>query len=89
MNLRRSSKVWEQYYHQTLELLKNQQLLQQQVKKFMGNPADLQNRIRSLSAAQVAGGAVVGAEILGFFTIGEIIGRMKLVGYRGPAPAEH
>ena len=26
---------------------------------------------------------VVGAEVLGFFTVGEMIGRMKLVGYRG------
>lgn len=26
---------------------------------------------------------VVGAEVLGFFTVGEMIGRMKLVGYKG------
>ena len=26
---------------------------------------------------------VVGAEVLGFFTVGEMIGRLKLVGYRG------
>lgn len=26
---------------------------------------------------------VVGAEVLGFFTVGEMVGRFKLVGYRG------
>jgi F-type H+-transporting ATPase subunit g len=26
---------------------------------------------------------VVAAELLGFFTIGEMVGRMKIVGYRG------
>ena len=26
---------------------------------------------------------VIGAEVLGFFTVGEMIGRFKLVGYRG------
>lgn len=26
---------------------------------------------------------VIGAELLGFFTVGEILGRFKLVGYRG------
>ena len=27
--------------------------------------------------------AVITAEVLGFFTVGEMIGRMKLVGYHG------
>lgn len=27
--------------------------------------------------------AIVGCEVLGFFTVGEILGRFKLVGYRG------
>jgi hypothetical protein len=36
----------------------------------------------------VAGG-VVAAEVLGFFTVGEMIGRMKLVGYHGEAGAHH
>lgn len=84
-----SVKVWEQYYQKTLELVRNRQLLQQQVSKLVDNSAELTSRIRNLNAAQIAGGAVVGAEILGFFTVGEIIGRMKLVGYRGPAESEH
>jgi len=32
---------------------------------------------------------VVGAEVLGFFTVGEMIGKMKLVGYHGEVHHEH
>ena len=36
-----------------------------------------------MSTQQMVAAGVVGAEVLGFFTVGEMIGRMKLVGYRG------
>ncbi|OLN84373.1 ATP synthase subunit g, mitochondrial [Colletotrichum chlorophyti] len=49
-------------------------------------PSNVASRI---NAASVAAGAVVAAECLGFFTIGEIIGRFKLVGYHGETPAAH
>ncbi|KAF9774716.1 hypothetical protein IL306_007262 [Fusarium sp. DS 682] len=42
-------------------------------------------QVRNIGPAQLAAGGVVAAEVLGFFTIGEIIGRFKLVGYRGEA----
>ncbi|CAK7242608.1 MAG: ATP synthase subunit G atp20 [Sporothrix thermara] len=60
------------------------------------NPAQLyQNSIafvksaRSLTPTQLAAGGVLAAELLGFFTVGEIIGRWKLIGYHGAAPAAH
>ncbi len=53
------------------------------------NPQGVLSSLRSLSRAQVISGAVIGAELLGFFTVGEIIGRMKLVGYRGDDGAAH
>ena len=31
---------------------------------------------------QLASAGVIGAEVLGFFTVGEMIGRFKLVGYK-------
>ena len=34
-------------------------------------------------------GGVVLAELLGFFTIGEMIGRVKIVGYHGDVHHEH
>lgn len=77
-------KVWEQYYTQTLELFKTRTLLLQYASNF-----NLASRLRSLNTAQIAGGAVIGAELIGFFTVGEIIGKMKLVGYRGPVDSHH
>ncbi|KAI9171714.1 ATP synthase subunit [Paramyrothecium foliicola] len=45
--------------------------------------------VRGLSTAQLAAGGVILAECLGFFTVGEMIGRFKLVGYHGETGAHH
>ncbi|SPO02327.1 related to F1F0-ATP synthase subunit G [Cephalotrichum gorgonifer] len=46
--------------------------------------------VRGVSNAQLAAAGVVAAECLGFFTVGEMIGRFKIVGYHGePAAAAH
>ncbi|KAL7270869.1 ATP synthase subunit G atp20 [Rhizina undulata] len=45
--------------------------------------------LRTVTKAQLATAGVLGAEVLGFFTIGEIIGRRKLIGYRGDTAAHH
>ncbi|KAH8152624.1 uncharacterized protein LAJ45_03465 [Morchella importuna] len=47
------------------------------------SPRYLLERLQSISRAQVLAGGVLAAEVIGFFTIGEIIGRRKLIGYRG------
>jgi hypothetical protein len=39
--------------------------------------------LRSVGAKEAAFVGVLTAEVIGFFTVGEIIGRRKLVGYRG------
>jgi F-type H+-transporting ATPase subunit g len=44
---------------------------------------------RNISRTQVAAGGVLLAECLGFFTVGEMIGRFKLIGYHGENPAAH
>ena len=44
---------------------------------------------RNLSRTQVAAGGVLLAECLGFFTVGEMIGRFKLIGYHGETHAAH
>jgi F-type H+-transporting ATPase subunit g len=41
-----------------------------------------------MSSAQWLSVGVVAAEVIGFFTVGEIIGRFKVVGYH-PAPEHH
>lgn len=47
------------------------------------SPDTILSRIRNVNRQQLVAAGVVGAEVLGFFTVGEMIGRMKLVGYRG------
>jgi F-type H+-transporting ATPase subunit g len=47
------------------------------------NPSSIFSSFRNLSAGQLAAGGVIAAETLGFFTVGEMIGRMKLIGYHG------
>lgn len=50
-------------------------------------PESILSRIRNLDRAQLVSGGVLLAEVLGFFTVGEMIGRMKMVGYRGDTHA--
>ena len=54
------------------------------------SPAATLQKLQGLSRAQWAAGGVLAAELLGFFTVGEIIGRFKLIGYRSaPGAAAH
>ncbi|KAJ5725120.1 mitochondrial ATP synthase g subunit-domain-containing protein [Penicillium malachiteum] len=46
-------------------------------------------RVRNASPKEIALVGVTAAEVIGFFTVGEIIGRMNLVGYRGEAASHH
>ncbi|MCJ1479601.1 ATP synthase subunit G atp20 [Lambiella insularis] len=46
-------------------------------------PEAILSRIRNMNGAQLVSAGVLGAEVLGFFTVGEMIGRLKLVGYKG------
>lgn len=47
------------------------------------------NSIRNVNRQQLAAVGVVGAELLGFFTVGQMIGRFKLVGYHGEPAHGH
>ena len=49
---------------------------------------NLLSRVRNATPKELAFVGVTAAEIIGFFTVGEIVGRMHIVGYRGE-PAHH
>ncbi|OAA61540.1 ATP synthase subunit g [Cordyceps fumosorosea ARSEF 2679] len=53
------------------------------------SPQSIIQQVRGLGAAQLVAGGVVLAECLGFFTVGEMVGRFKLVGYHGEVAAHH
>jgi len=53
------------------------------------NPESLLTRLRNFDTATLASVGVVAAETIGFFSVGEMLGRFKIVGYRSEAPAHH
>lgn len=55
----------------------------------MNNPQGFLTRLRNMDHATLTTVAVVTAETIGFFSIGEIIGRFKIVGYRGGHGEHH
>ncbi|PNS18300.1 ATP synthase subunit g, mitochondrial [Sphaceloma murrayae] len=46
------------------------------------SPESVLSRIRNVDNQQLVSAAIVAAEVIGFFTVGEMIGRLKIVGYR-------
>lgn len=52
-------------------------------------PANVLAQIRNIPSAQWYSMGVIAAEVIGFFSVGEIIGRFKLVGYRSKKDEHH
>ncbi|OJK05011.1 hypothetical protein ASPACDRAFT_74539 [Aspergillus aculeatus ATCC 16872] len=53
-------------------------------------PSNIIARIRNANKKELAFAGVTAAEVIGFFTVGEMIGRMNIIGYRGePEHAGH
>jgi F-type H+-transporting ATPase subunit g len=52
-------------------------------------PEGILSSIRNTNRKQLVSVSVVFAELLGFFTVGTMIGRMKIVGYHGEVHHEH
>jgi F-type H+-transporting ATPase subunit g len=53
------------------------------------NPEAVLSSVRNVNRRQLTVAGIVLAEVLGFFTVGEMIGRMKIVGYHGEPHHEH
>jgi hypothetical protein len=53
------------------------------------NPESALSTVRNVNSQQLTTVAIIFAQVLGFFTVGEMIGRMKLVGYHGEVHHEH
>ncbi|KAK5732775.1 ATP synthase subunit G atp20 [Elasticomyces elasticus] len=61
-----------------------------QAAKVAENPDALMSRLRNFDSGAMASVGVIAAEVLGFFTVGEMLGRFKIIGYRsGEVPAHH
>lgn len=86
-----SVQTMQQYMQPALNALRNPTSLLQRVSSEASNttPQNVLAQLRGMSNAQWASIGIVAAEVIGFFSVGEIIGRFKLVGYRAKEHAEH
>jgi len=83
-NESRSGAAIQQYWQSAFNVLRNPSAAGS------SGPQSWLNQVRNVSTAQLIGAGVVAAEIIGFFTVGEIVGRFKLIGYRSSHPhGEH
>ncbi|KAK9416493.1 hypothetical protein SUNI508_01910 [Seiridium unicorne] len=80
---------WQNAYKQVRNPSALLQSAQQTASKATQQPASLIERVRNVNRTQLAAGGVIAAECLGFFTVGEMIGRFKVVGYHGETAAHH
>jgi len=53
------------------------------------SPEGILSSVRNVNRQQMANIGVVAAEVLGFFTVGTMIGRLKVVGYHGEVHHDH
>ncbi|KAI1501144.1 GroES-like protein [Biscogniauxia marginata] len=85
--------TFQTYFQNAWKSLQNPNELVQRASQVAAKTAQQQSSLlqqaRNINRAQLAAAGVVAAECLGFFTVGEIIGRFKLIGYRGDPGAAH
>ncbi|KAF9728954.1 hypothetical protein PMIN04_011776 [Paraphaeosphaeria minitans] len=75
----------QQYLQPVTNALKNPSSLlnvSKAAESSSAQPVSMLNRVRSTSQQQWLAAGIIAAEVVGFFSVGEIIGRFKLVGYR-------
>lgn len=53
------------------------------------SPQSFLARVRDMDSATLKQVGIVGAEVIGFFSVGEMLGRFKIVGYRSDAAHAH
>lgn len=77
--------TFQSYFQPLINVLKNPAAIKN---LSMPSPQGFLTRVRNANAKEIALFGVTAAEVIGFFTVGEMIGRMNIVGYRGE-PAHH
>jgi F-type H+-transporting ATPase subunit g len=82
----RSINTFQSYYQGALKTARSPSALFQSAQN---QPSAVAQQIRGVSRAQVIATGVILAECLGFFTVGEMIGRFKIIGYHGESASHH
>ena len=79
--------TFQQYFQRLVKSVRNPGQLFSSASN--ATPTSMLQQLRNTDTRQLAAGGVILAELLGFFTVGEMIGRFKVVGYRGETGAHH
>lgn len=82
----RSLSTFQAYFQPLINALRNPSTLKN---INIPNPQELVARLCKADKKTLAFYGVTAAEVLGFFTVGEMIGRRKIVGYRGAPEHAH
>ncbi|OXV08683.1 hypothetical protein Egran_03554 [Elaphomyces granulatus] len=80
-----SLSTFQTYFQPLINAIRNPSTL----KNFYFSPQSILARVSNLDKRELAFVGVTAAEVIGFFTVGEMIGRFKIVGYRGEPVHEH
>ncbi|KAF2713660.1 mitochondrial F1F0-ATP synthase-like protein g subunit [Pleomassaria siparia CBS 279.74] len=85
--------TFQGYFQPAINALRNPASLVSRTTSFANSsaaqPANIIQRVRSLTSTEIISTSVIVAEVIGFFSVGEIIGRFKLVGYTSKEPVHH
>ena len=84
-NLSRDAAAFGKYFNPIINAVRHPTSLFQgtAVEAGSATPEGILSRIRNTNSQQLITVGVIGLEALGFFTVGEMIGKFKVVGYRG------
>ncbi|KAL2809332.1 mitochondrial ATP synthase g subunit-domain-containing protein [Aspergillus granulosus] len=80
-----STATFQSYFQPLINAVRNPATL----KNATVSPQSILARVRNANKKEIALAGVTAAEVIGFFTVGEIIGRMNIVGYRGQPDHGH
>ncbi|KAK4994582.1 ATP synthase subunit G atp20 [Elasticomyces elasticus] len=78
---------FQSYTQPIMHAVRNPGSLFNQTANATGSPTSMLSRLRNFDSQQMISTGVVAAEVIGFFTVGEMIGRRKIIGYNSREPA--
>ena len=81
--------TFQSYFSNLWKQVQNPSTLFQSAQKTAAPSGSVLQRILTINRTQALAGGVLFAECLGFFTVGEMIGRFKLIGYHGEVGGAH
>lgn len=85
----RPMSTFQSYFQRLVKSVRNPNVLFNQAQQSTPSPTGILQQFRNINSQQMVAGGIIVAECLGFFTVGEMIGRFKIVGYRGDTGAHH